>query len=128
MIPAREWKSAGKASGTSLMVGLLAISDSRKLRSSVGATGSRNSYPEPSLAGDSPVESGRINDDSEVRKTLVRFSNQPTKASVNLGQVTENLGDTHYSKVFGVYNRVATGGPHAVSTHAKKLQRRIAIP
>jgi len=61
--------------------------------------------------------------------TIARsFSNQPTKASVNLGQVTENLGDTHYSKVFGVYNRVATGGPHAVSTHAKKLQRRIAIP
>ena len=54
-IPPREWASAGRASGTRWIEALSPMSDSKKVRSSVGATGSRYSYPGPNFATDSRI-------------------------------------------------------------------------
>src|ERR1700676_4155808 len=55
MMPAREGAGAGKAPLTKRMEWRPHTRASTKLRSNVGATGSRKSYPEPSFETDSRI-------------------------------------------------------------------------
>src|SRR5579864_1668824 len=80
------------------------------------------------LAGDAPVESGRIDKDGEVRLAAVGFADQALVESQNFGEVTENLGDADDRQVFGIDDGVAPGGAHPVTANAEELERWIEVP
>src|SRR5271166_1710175 len=74
------------------------------------------------LAGDAPVEGGRVDDDGEVGLALVGFREEMFVEAVDFWQVAEDFGDADYGEVFCVDDRVASGGAHAVSADAEKFE------
>ena len=79
------------------------------------------------LAGYAPVESGRVDNDGEIRLAPVSFANQVLVESQNFGQVAENLGDTDDRQVFGIDDGVASGYAHTVTANAEELERWIEV-
>src|SRR6267142_1647976 len=74
------------------------------------------------LSGHAPVECWRVDDDGEVGLPAIGFFTQVAIKTENFRQVAENFGDADYGQVFGVDDRVASGGAHAVPADAEELE------
>src|SRR5579864_1282174 len=79
------------------------------------------------LARDTPVECRGVDNDDEIRLALVRLIDQMPIETENLRQMAENLGDADNRKILGVDDRLAPGGPHAVSAHAKEFKPALRV-
>jgi hypothetical protein len=75
------------------------------------------------LAGYAPVERWGIDHYSEIGLAIVGFPDQALVEAVDLREVAQDFGDADYGKVFGVDDRVAPGGSHAVSANAEETER-----
>ena len=75
------------------------------------------------VARHAPVERRRVNDDGQIRLTLVRLRGQFVKQAPDRRQMAEDFRDSDYRKIFGIDHSVATRSPHAVPAHAKEFQR-----
>ena len=74
------------------------------------------------LASYAPVESGGIDDDGKVRTAPVGLGDQFVKQAVDFWQMADDFRNADHGEIFGVDDRVASGGAHAVSAHAEKFQ------
>src|ERR1700722_1436043 len=78
------------------------------------------------LAGDAPVEGGRIDDDGEIGLAAVGFADQMPEQPPDFRQMAEDFGDADDGEVFGVDDGVASGGAHAVGADAEEFERWVA--
>ncbi len=77
------------------------------------------------LARDPPVECGRVDHDRKIGTAAVGFGDQVMERCVNLGKMAKDLGDADDREVFGVDDRVTSGGAHALTAHAEEFKRRV---
>src|SRR5690348_7536663 len=75
-------------------------------------------------AGHAQVKSGRVNDDAYIRLALGDGAAQAAETRVNAGQVAKNLRNSDHRDVFGIHQRFAAGGAHAVAAQAKNFNVR----
>src|SRR5258707_9673859 len=66
------------------------------------------------LAGYTPIEGRRVDDDSELRMFGISGADQFSEEPVNFREMTEDLGNADDREVFGVDDDFAAGGMHAV--------------
>src|SRR5206468_5700382 len=64
------------------------------------------------LAGNTPVEGGRVNDDGQVGFAAIGFVDQSMKEPPDFGKMTEDFGYANDCEVFGIDNCVAPRGAH----------------
>src|SRR5580658_4007808 len=79
------------------------------------------------LASNPPVERRRINDDGEIRSTLIRFGDQLVKQAIDLRQMADNFGNADDRKVFRIDDNVAPSSPHALPASTKKFNIKLRM-
>ena len=75
------------------------------------------------LAGNTPVEGRRVDEDGKIGLAPVGFRNQVPVETEDLWQAAENLGDTDDRQISRIDNGVAAGGAHAISADPEKFKR-----